>query len=70
MDAVEAGRSFTVTRGGQKIGELIPLRRPRRWVSREQFAAMSRDMPAIDYAKFRADVDAVIDPYVHDPYAE
>jgi prevent-host-death family protein len=33
MDAVESGRSFTVTRDGHEIGELIPLRRRRRFVS-------------------------------------
>ena len=27
MDAVEHGQSFTVTRDGHRIGELIPLRR-------------------------------------------
>jgi len=37
MDAVEDGHSFTVTRGGHSIGELIPLRRPRIFVPREQF---------------------------------
>ena len=43
MDAVEHGQSFTVTRGGHRIGELIPLRRRRRFVSRQEFAAMSRN---------------------------
>jgi hypothetical protein len=33
MDAIESGRSFTVTRDGHEIGELIPLRRHRRFVS-------------------------------------
>jgi antitoxin (DNA-binding transcriptional repressor) of toxin-antitoxin stability system len=32
MDAVEHGQSFTVTRDGHRIGELIPLRRRRRVV--------------------------------------
>ncbi len=68
MDAVERGESFTVTRGGHKIGELIPLRRPNRVVSREEFVAASRGWPDIDYEAFRADMDAVIDPYLHDPY--
>lgn len=38
MDAVEHGRSFTVTRDGHRIGELIPLRRHRRFVSRQDVA--------------------------------
>ena len=36
------GQAFTVTRDGHRIGELIPLRRRRRFVTREQFATMSR----------------------------
>ncbi|MGH3273966.1 MAG: hypothetical protein ACRDNZ_06515 [Streptosporangiaceae bacterium] len=42
MDAVENGQAFTVTRDGHRIGELIPLRRRRRFVPRQEFAAMSR----------------------------
>jgi prevent-host-death family protein len=39
MDAVEHGQSFTVTRDGHRIGELVPLRGRRRFVSRDEFAA-------------------------------
>jgi antitoxin (DNA-binding transcriptional repressor) of toxin-antitoxin stability system len=58
MDAVEHGQSFTVTRGGHQIGELIPIRQRRRFVSRQEFAAMSRNAPAADLVAFRADQDA------------
>ncbi len=58
MDAVERGESFTVTRGGHRIGELTPLRRQRRFVTRDAFAAMSRNAPVIDPEAFRADQDA------------
>jgi antitoxin (DNA-binding transcriptional repressor) of toxin-antitoxin stability system len=61
MDAVEHGQSFTVTRDGHQIGELIPIRRRRRFVSRQEFAAMSRHAPAVDLEYFRADQDAVAD---------
>jgi antitoxin (DNA-binding transcriptional repressor) of toxin-antitoxin stability system len=61
MDAVEHGHSFIVTRDGHRIGELIPLRRPRRFVSRPEFAAMSRHAPAVDRDSFRADQDAALD---------
>jgi prevent-host-death family protein len=61
MDAVERGQSFTVTRDGHRIGELIPLRHRRRYVSREEFAAMSRNAPDINLEAFRADQDAVAD---------
>ncbi|BDT89808.1 hypothetical protein FMUAM8_55720 [Nocardia cyriacigeorgica] len=68
MDAVEHGRSFTVTRDGHQIGELIPLRRRRRFVSRADFAAMSRNAPVVDAALFRADLDAVADSEPSSPY--
>ena len=45
MDAVEHGQSFTVTRDGHQIGELIPIRRRRRFVSRQEFAAMTLPVP-------------------------
>lgn len=61
MDAVEHGQSFTVTRDGHRIGELIPLRRRRRFVSRQEFAALSRNAPGIDVETFRADQDAAAD---------
>ena len=61
MDAVERGESFTVTRDGHRIGELIPLRHRRRIVSRAEFAAMSRNAPDADLDAFRADQDAAAD---------
>ena len=69
MDAVENGQAFTVTRDGHRIGELIPLRRRRRFVPREEFAAMSRTASAVDPSTFRADQDAAGDQDVADPYA-
>jgi prevent-host-death family protein len=68
MDAVEHGQSFTVTRDGHRIGELIPLRRRRRFVPREEFAAMSRNAPDADLDAFRADQDAVADQEAVGPY--
>ena len=61
MDAVEHGQAFTVTRDGHSIGELVPLRQRRRFVSRAEFVAMSRTAPAIDTDAFRADQDAATD---------
>jgi len=68
MDAVEHGQSFTVTRDGHRIGELIPLRRRRRFVPREEFAAMSRNAPAVDLDAFRADQEAALDQESTSPY--
>lgn len=58
MDAVQHGQSFTVTRDGRQIGELIPLRQRSRFVARDEFAAMSRSAPDISIHAFRADQDA------------
>jgi prevent-host-death family protein len=61
MDAVEHGHAFIVTRDGHPIGELTPIRRKRRFVSRHEFAAISRNAPASDLDTFRADQDATDD---------
>jgi prevent-host-death family protein len=68
MDAVERGQAFTVTRDGHRIGELIPLRGRRRFVTREEFAAMSRGASDIDLEAFRADQEAALDHGATDPY--
>ena len=68
MDAVEHGQSFTVTRDGHRIAELIPLRRRRRLVPREEFVAMSRNAPAVDLEVFRADQQAALDDEASSPY--
>lgn len=68
MDAVEHGQSFTVTRDGRGIGELIPLRRTHRFVARDDFARASRNMPHVDPDRLRADIDAMIDPDQSDPF--
>jgi antitoxin (DNA-binding transcriptional repressor) of toxin-antitoxin stability system len=70
MDAVEAGSSFVVTRGGHEIGELIPMRRRRRFVSRAEFAAMSRSAPEVDLEAFRADQAVAVDGELADPYEQ
>ncbi|GAA3662481.1 hypothetical protein GCM10022237_22860 [Nocardioides ginsengisoli] len=69
MDAVEHGESFTVTRDGRGIGELMPLRIRRRFVARADFIAGSRQLVDIDLEGFRADQEAAFDTEVDDPYA-
>ncbi len=68
MDAVENGQAFTVTRDGHSIGELIPLRRPRRFVPQREFAAMSRTAPSIDVETFCADQQEALDNNATSPY--
>lgn len=68
MDAVENGQAFTVTRDGHRIGELIPLRRRRRFVPRQEFVAMSAAAAAVDVEAFRADQETAVDHDLADPY--
>ncbi|TCC58802.1 prevent-host-death protein [Kribbella pittospori] len=69
MDAVEGGQVFVVTRDGHRIGELVPLRRRRRFVPRAEFAAMSRSAPEVSLEDFRADQGSAVDQEPDDPYA-
>jgi antitoxin (DNA-binding transcriptional repressor) of toxin-antitoxin stability system len=68
MDAVEGGQGFTVTRDGHRIGELLPLRRRQRFISRTEFAAMSRSAPEMDLSAFRHDQAAALNEAADDPY--
>lgn len=69
MDSVEGGQSFTVTRDGHQIAELIPLRRRRTFVPREEFLAGPPMVEPVDINRFRADLDAHVDDELTDPYA-
>jgi len=60
MRALDQGESFVVPRNGTPVGELIPLRR-RRFVSAEVVMGAFAEAPRIDPARFRADVDSVLD---------
>jgi prevent-host-death family protein len=60
MRALDRGESFLVTRNGTPVGELIPLRR-RRFVPAEVVLGAFASAPTIDPARFRADVDSVLD---------
>ncbi|XQE82297.1 type II toxin-antitoxin system Phd/YefM family antitoxin [Streptomyces microflavus] len=70
MDAVQNGKAFTVTRDGHRIGELIPLRRRRRFVPREEFSALSRSAPDILLDAFREDQDSTAEQGQGDRYAD
>jgi len=67
MDAVETGQTFTVTRDGHQIAELVPLRRKRRFVPRADFFFAQR--LGVDLDRFRADLDELTDPEADDPFA-
>lgn len=62
IEAVTAGETFVVTRNGEPVAELRPLRRGRRaFVSRQEVAALARADVRIDRHQFRADLDRLID---------
>jgi prevent-host-death family protein len=56
MRRLDSGESFVVTRNGVPVGELAPLRR-HRFVSAESAVAVFRSAPAVDFGRFRADLD-------------
>lgn len=60
MRRLDEGETFVVTRNGDPVGELVPLRR-RRFVNGPALATAFRNSPRIDYQRFRADIDANVD---------
>jgi prevent-host-death family protein len=62
---VEAGETLVITRNGTPVAELRPLG-PRRFVPRERLVNAARTAPRVDFARFRADVDAVLDQRLDD----
>ena len=60
IDRVAAGESVVVTRSGEPVAKLIPLRR--RGVDAVTLLARWRQLPTIDPVALRADVDSVLDP--------
>jgi prevent-host-death family protein len=62
---VEARETLVITRNGTPVAELRPLG-PRRYVPRDRLAAAGRTAPRIDLARFRADLDGVVDPTLDD----
>lgn len=60
---VQGGQTVVVSRNGLPIAELRPIQ-PHRYVSRAVIAEAAVRAPRIDAARFRADLDAVIDQSV------
>jgi prevent-host-death family protein len=62
IEAVTAGETFVVTRNGEPVAELRPLRAGRRaFISRDEVAALATSGVRVDRDQFRADLDQVID---------
>jgi len=62
---VEGGQTLVVTRNGTPVAELRPLG-TRRFVPRATIANAGALAPRVDAARFRADVDAIIDQGIDD----
>jgi prevent-host-death family protein len=60
MRRLDKGESFTVTRNGVPVGELVPIRR-RRVVNGPALAAAFRSAPPVDYQQLRTDLDRCAD---------
>ena len=60
MRALDKGKSFTVTRNGVPVGELIPMRQ-RVFVSIDAVLAAFAGAARVSPQRFRKDVDALID---------
>lgn len=60
MRALGRGESFVVTRNGVPVGELTPLRQ-RQFVPAETAIAAFAGAPAVEFDRFRGDVDALVD---------
>lgn len=61
LRAVQAGETLTVTRNGTPVAELRPIERAR-LVPRDVIARAGGSAPRVDASRFRADLDALIDP--------
>ena len=60
VDRVLRGESLTVTRSGEPVAELRPVRG--RGLDPVTLLARWRHLPRVDPAALRADIDAVLDP--------
>jgi prevent-host-death family protein len=57
---VQAGQTIIVTRNGTPVAELRPIP-PRRFIPRAVIAASAARAPRIDAARFRKDLDDLVD---------
>ncbi len=62
---VESGRTIIVSRNGTPVGELRPIGR-RRFVPRATIADAASSAARIDAARFRDDLDSIVDPHADD----
>jgi antitoxin (DNA-binding transcriptional repressor) of toxin-antitoxin stability system len=59
VDRAAGGERITITRAGRPVAELRALRPP---LSAEALLSRWRNLPAVDSAALRADIDRLLDP--------
>lgn len=64
MRSLDDGATFIVTRRGEPVGELKPLRR-RRYVDARTVTDIFRGSPHVDAARWRRDLDHCVDQNVN-----
>lgn len=62
LDRVEAGETIRITRDGEPVAELRPIPGRSRYTMAE-ILEEARKLDPIDLEEFRADLDAILDPY-------
>ena len=60
VDRAARGEPITITKAGRPVAELHPLAAP--GLSADALLRRWRHLPTIDPARFRADVDEIIEP--------
>jgi antitoxin (DNA-binding transcriptional repressor) of toxin-antitoxin stability system len=63
MRALTEGETFVITRSGEPIGELTPLRR-HRFVRAEAAIELFRTAAPVDYDQLRHDLDQIADQHI------
>ncbi len=59
VDRAARGEAITITRAGEPVAELRPVRKPA--LSAEVLLDRWRTLPELDPARLRADLDAILD---------
>ncbi len=62
IDRLGPGETVTVTRDGAPVAELRRL--GQRALSTKELIERRKNLPRIDYDELRADIDAIIDPWL------
>jgi antitoxin (DNA-binding transcriptional repressor) of toxin-antitoxin stability system len=60
VDRAARGEQITITRSGRPVAELRRL--DHEPLTAEELIARRRNLPSVDYAKMRAELDSIVDP--------